>query len=150
MTSENCVIFSHHHCQCQHIVVGSYQFERAGGEMWSYVKADLMVLLCAMITLAGTGALEYDNGNQIKSGINTPADQRSRDDLGKRWSSYEDSRVTRQNSHPIVYLLSPLLRLLSILVKISNVNGFIYSDTLLDVDPIKSCFIIQSSGRGRI
>lgn len=125
MTSENCVIFSHHHCQCQHIVVGSYQFERAGGEMWSCVRSDLMVLLCAMITLAGTGALEYDNGNQIKSGINTPADQRSRDDLGKRWSSYEDSRVTRQNSHPIVYLLSSLLRLLSILVKISNVNGFI-------------------------
>ena len=124
MTSENCVIFSHHHCQCQHIVVGSDQFEHNGGEMWS-VRADLMVLLCAMITLAGTGALEYDNGNQIKSGINTPADQRSRDDLGKRWSSYEDSRVTRQNSHPIVYLLSSLLRLLSILVKISNVNGFI-------------------------
>ena len=122
MTSENCVIFSHH-CQCQHIVVGSDQFVRTAGEMWSCVRADLMVLLCAMITLAGTGAL--DNRNQIKSGINTPADQRSRDDLGKRWSSYEDSRVTRQNSHPIVYLLSSLLRLLSILVKISNVNGFI-------------------------
>ena len=73
-----------------------------------------------MITLAGTGALEYDNRNPIKSGINTPADQKSRDDFGNlnaRWSSYEDSRVTRQNSHPIVYLLSSVLRLLSLLVR---------------------------------
>ena len=71
-----------------------------------------------MITLAGTGALEYDNRNPIKSGINTP-DQRSRDDLGNlnaRWS-YEETRVTRQNSHPIVYLLSSVLRLLSLLVR---------------------------------
>lgn len=114
------MIFSHHHCQCQHSVVGSYQLSVcAGCEMWS-VRADLLLLLGAMITLAGTGAFEYDNRNSIKSGINTPTDQRSRDDfreLKARWSSYEDSRVTRQNSHPIVYLLSSVLRLLSVLVR---------------------------------
>ena len=90
-----------------------------GCEMWS-VRADLMLILGAMITLAGTGAFEYDNRNSIKSGINTPTDQRSRDDFREikaRWSSYEDSRVTRQNSHPIVYLLSSVLRLLSLLVR---------------------------------
>merc|ERR1711879_864267 len=81
-------------------------------EMWRGV-----VLLCAVITLAGAAASEYDNRNQIKSGINTPVDQRRRGDereLDARWS-HEESRVTRQNSHPIVYLLSTLLRLLSLL-----------------------------------
>ena len=120
MSLEKCVIFSHHHCQCQHGVVGSYQLSvYTGCEMWS-VRADLTLLLGVMITLAGTGAAEYYNRNSIKSGINTLADQRSRDDfreLTARWSSYEDSRVTRQNSHPIVYLLSSVLRLLSLLVR---------------------------------
>ena len=97
------------------VSVGSYHPSvDTQSEMWRGV-----VLLCAVIILAGAAASEYDNRNQIKSGINTPVDQRRRGDLREldaRWS-HEESRVTRQNSHPIVYLLSTLLRLLSLLVR---------------------------------
>ena len=97
------------------VSVGSYHPSvDTQSEMWRGV-----VLLCALIILAGAAASEYDNRNQIKSGINTPVDQRRRGDERERdarWS-HGESRVTRQNSHPIVYLLSTLLRLLSLLVR---------------------------------
>ena len=64
---------------------------------------------------------KYDNRNPVKSDINIHMQQeesgskRTSHDIAKR-REY-DTRITRQNSNPLVFGLSYLLRLLSLLVK---------------------------------
>ena len=73
-----------------------------------------------LLSVAMYEQYKYDNRNPVKSDINIhmqheeSASKRTSHDIARR-REY-DTRITRQNSNPLVFGLSYLLRLLSLLV----------------------------------
>ena len=77
------------------------------------------------VAVRGSGSYKYDNEMRTKSDINPLSHLKEGDGLRKS-HDYEksvirrrqyDTRITRQKSNPLLYILSLSLRLLSMLVK---------------------------------
>ena len=101
-----------------------------------------VTMTCTVLSVAMLEQYKYDNRILIKSDINTHMHKRQGSSIRKshdvaRRRKY-DQPITRQNSNPLVYGLSYILRLLSLLVNIKHDRK-----TLID-----RCYIW--SGRCRI